>query len=398
MPFDRRDFLRLCLGSAAALGLPLSVVGRIEEVLAADGPLPTIVWLNGANCTGCTVSLANRISIDAPTDVADLLLNFINLAFHPNLMGAAGDLAVQTLHEATSGPFILAVNGGIPTALDGHTCILWSESGHEVTAKEAVQSLAARADAILCIGSCASFGGIPAGDPNPTGIVSVSGLTGRPTINIPGCPTHPDWIVWTVAQLLAGVTPALDDQGRPVDLFRRSVHERCPRKGTKEAHDFGMDGLCMKELGCEGPRTKADCPTRLWNNGANWCIGANTVCMGCTEDGFPDAFSPFFKYEFETHTAFEITRAEWNRETMELHVEGKGREDTVVVLEDAFTDARLGATNVDHDANWSFRLSNPPAVPCRVRVESGSQMLEQSVENSQGCGPVGRPPKLRIGV
>jgi Ni,Fe-hydrogenase I small subunit len=81
VPVDRRDFLRLCLGSAAALGLPLFVVGKIEEVLTADGPLPTVVWLNGANRIGCTISLANRISLDAPTDVADLLLNFVDLAF-----------------------------------------------------------------------------------------------------------------------------------------------------------------------------------------------------------------------------------------------------------------------------------------------------------------------------
>jgi len=61
-------------------------------------------------------------------DVADLLFNVISLAYHPNLMGGAGDLAVQTLNDAVAGNYILVVEGGIPTAFNGYTCVLWSES------------------------------------------------------------------------------------------------------------------------------------------------------------------------------------------------------------------------------------------------------------------------------
>jgi len=186
----------------------------------------------------------------------------------------------------------------VPTAFEGHACTLWTEAGREATAREGVLSLGSRAKAVLCIGTCASFGGIPSGNPNPTGVMSVGQLTGRSTINIPGCPTHPDWIVWVIAQLLAGIMPVLDAQGRPADLLAgggKKVHDRCPRKGTKEAKSFGLDGLCLKELGCKGPRTYADCPEREWNNGTNWCIGANAICLGCTEKGFPDSFSPLYK-------------------------------------------------------------------------------------------------------
>lgn len=105
----------------------------------------------------CTVSLPNLFSDNGPADIADLLINTIDLAFHPNLMGAAGDLAVQTLKEATAGNFILAIDGGIPTAFNGHTCTLWTENGHDVTAKEAVLSLAPKAAAILGIGANAVF-------------------------------------------------------------------------------------------------------------------------------------------------------------------------------------------------------------------------------------------------
>ena len=294
---SRRDFMKYCIGSAAVLGLNLSVLGKLEKALAAGGG-PPIIWLNGANCTGCTVSLANLFSESAgTTNVADLLLNTIDLAFHPNLMGAAGDLAVAELRNASTreGGFVLAVDGGIPTAFGGRTCMLWTEDGREITAMEAIKDLAPKAAAVLSIGTCASFGGVPAGNPNPTGVQSVGQIAGVDTINIPGCPIHPDWVVGTIAQLLAGESPSLDGDGRPKAFFNKKIHDKCPRKEEEdEAKTFGLDGMCLKELGCKGPETKADCYSRYWNSGTNWCIGANAICIGCTEEGFPDKFSPFY--------------------------------------------------------------------------------------------------------
>ena len=390
MQIGRRQFLKYCVGSAAALGLPLTVVGKLESALAADGDgLPTVIWLNGANCTGCTVSLANHLSPERPTDIADLLVNYINLAFHPNLMGAAGDLAVQTLNEATGNPYILAVDGGIPTAFDGHTCLLWTENGHEVTAKEAVTRLAVDAAAILSIGTCASYGGIPGGNPNPTKIVSVGNLIGRQTINIPGCPTHPDWIVWTIANLLAGVVPELDERGRPREFFSEEIHKQCPRKGTGEAKIFGQEGVCLKELGCKGERTKADCHLRQWNNATNWCVGANAVCLGCTESGFPDSFSPFYKVEYEYKdyqppadpASVRITRAEFWNGRSELIVDGEGYGDATVTVENADTAALLGTVAIDADGKWGFRHNNPSPVPGRVRAKCGDA-VEISIVNT----------------
>lgn len=292
---DRRKFLGYCIGSAAALGLDQTVLGALRKAWAEDQTtLPTVVWLAASNCTGCTVSLANLFADNSPKDIGDLLLNTIGLAYHPNLMGAAGSLAVQTLEEATDGSYVLAVEGGIPTAFDGNACMVWSEAGHEVTALEAVNRLAPGADAVLAIGTCASFGGIPGGSPNPTGIVGLSSLAGSGVINIPGCPTHPDWVVWTIAQLLAGSPPELDSQGRPRDLFLSSVHQQCPYRQANDAPTFGLHGMCLEDLGCKGRQTKSSCPTRGWNSGTSWCAEVGSPCLGCTEDGFPDAFSPFY--------------------------------------------------------------------------------------------------------
>jgi hydrogenase small subunit len=292
MRIGRRDFLDYCTKAAAVLGLQ-SALGPMEKALASTSG-PPIIWIKGAGCTGCTVSLANRVSRTAPVDLADLLIQTVDLVFHPTLMGGAGDLAVRTLRNAQAGTFILAVEGGIPTLFNGATCTVWTENGVDVTALAAVRDLAPKAKQVIAVGSCASFGGIAGAAPNPTAIKSVSAASGRSTINVPGCPPHPDWIVWTIAQLLAGTVPSLDAQRRPVTLFGTTVHNACPRRNTSWATSLGDTGRCMNNLGCKGQRTYADCPTRKWNNGVNWCVGADSLCQGCTESGFPDLFAPLF--------------------------------------------------------------------------------------------------------
>jgi hydrogenase small subunit len=215
MKITRRDFLRFCSTSSAALAFGPLDLFRLEQALAnPDGP--SVVWLQGAACTGCSVSFLNRISPTAPTTAADVLINTIDLAYHPNIMAAAGDTAVAVVQDVyESGHYVRAVEGGVPTAFGGNTCGAWTEDGRDVTFQEAVTRMASRAAAVLCVGTCASFGGIPAAGPNPTGVKSVSAAVGKQTVNISGCPTHPDWIVWTIASLLTGTLGALDTHGRP---------------------------------------------------------------------------------------------------------------------------------------------------------------------------------------
>ncbi len=300
MKISRRDFMKYCTASAAVLGLQ-HALGPLGKALANTSG-PPIIWLSGSSCTGCTVSLANRRSNSAPVDLADLLINTIDLVYHPNLMGAAGDTAVQQIVNAQAGKFILAVEGGIPTLYNGKTATLWTQNGADVTALSAVQKLAPKASKVLSIGTCASFNGISGANPNPTGIKSVSAATGVKTINIPGCPVHPDWVVWTIAQLLTGTTITLDSYSRPTALYGKTVHSLCTRRNSDWAASLSQTGLCLNNLGCKGRDTYADCSTRKWNNGTNWCVGtisssgngADSLCQGCTQSGFPDKFAPLF--------------------------------------------------------------------------------------------------------
>lgn len=284
MQITRRDFLKICGVSAAALGLSGTDLVRLEQALAAPDA-PTVLWLQGSGCTGCSMSFLNYISSSG--DAGDVLINSINLAYHPNLMGAAGQTAAQAAYEAyNQGGYVLAVEGGVPTAFGGRACWAWTYDGNEETFQSVVTKLAGKAAAILSIGTCAAWGGIPASGVNivnPTQVKGVSAVTGKTTINIAGCPPHPDWVVWTIVQLLLGNNISRDSDGRPTALFGPTVHSQCPRRNNPER--------CLAPKGCRGPETHANCPTNLWNNWTNWCVDANAPCYACTEPTFPGTAS-----------------------------------------------------------------------------------------------------------
>jgi hydrogenase small subunit len=165
MNISRRAFLDLCKGSAIGLGaLQVAQLGN----LLANPSAPTVVWLQGASCTGCSVSLLNRISTTAPKTVSDVLVQTINLTYHPNLMAPAGESAVDVLEAAQNKcNFVLAVEGGVPTAFGGAACWAYSTNGTDVTFLSAVKALASRALAVMAVGTCASYGGVPSTGVNP---------------------------------------------------------------------------------------------------------------------------------------------------------------------------------------------------------------------------------------
>jgi hydrogenase small subunit len=250
-------------------------------------------------------------------NVAQVLTDSVNLIFHATLMTPAGDPAVAELKRVyDSGNYVLVLEGGVPTAFGGGPCIVYSFHGQETTYQQAVQEMTARALATVCVGTCASFGGIPASGSNPTGVMGVHDLTGRPTINISGCPANPDWVCWAIVQLLTGTPVTLDADGRPSALYNTNLagnpapsatlHNKCARNravypdAPAEATSFSdCNGRCLINLGCRGPNTKARCDG-CWNIKAtdpadpatdrwrsNWCIGVNAPCHGCVEKTFP---------------------------------------------------------------------------------------------------------------
>jgi hydrogenase small subunit len=284
MHISRRDFLKTVAASAMLMGLDQLHLFKLAQALARTGAGKTpVIWLTGSGCTGDSVSLLNAVN---PT-VDQVLINTINVGYQPTLMAAAGDLAVTSAKSmAQAGGYILVVEGGIPTGFGGDYCFVWSEAGNRVTMASAVTSLAAQAQYIVAVGTCAAYGGIP-GAYAPTATKGVGAFLGRSVVNLPGCPAHPDWIIGTLAQVIGGTVPALDSYGRPNMYYSKTVHNQCPRREFDDASQLGQPNRCMEEIGCRGPHTYADCPTRMWNNGQSWCIGVNSPCIACTEPTFP---------------------------------------------------------------------------------------------------------------
>ncbi len=303
MGLSRRNFLKLCGVSAAAMGIDTRTMQLVEQALANPNA-PVVVWLKGASCDGCSISLLNRIADEAPTDVASLLLENVNLIYHTNLTTLCGDTSVAALRQAyDTGNYVLVFEGGVPTAFNGNACVIYSYRGHQMTYQQAVTEYASKALAVISIGTCAAYGGIPAAPPNPGGVVGVSTLLpGKSVINLPGCPCNPNWFIWTVVQLLTGSPVPLDEFGRPTALYQDAgiIHDVCPRNlPDNEATDFGQAGKCLINLGCRGPSTKAQCPQRIWNGkpgAGNWCIGVNAPCHGCVEPTFPGMESFYQPY------------------------------------------------------------------------------------------------------
>ncbi|MBK8173883.1 MAG: hydrogenase small subunit [Rhodospirillales bacterium] len=287
---QRRDFLKFCTGVAATLGLAPALGVRIAE--AATAPMrPPVIWLSAQECTGCTESL---LRAHHPT-IETLILDMISLDYHETLCAGSGHQAeavkARSMQE-NAGKYVLVVDGSIPTRDGGVYCMVGGRPILDVV-KEAAEGAAA----IIGIGSCASWGGIPSSDPNPTQAKAVQDvLPGKTVINIPGCPPNVYNFLSTVLYLVTfGKAPDLDDKNRPKFAYGRLIHENCERRphfdAGRFAHAFGdqghREGWCLYKLGCKGPETYANCPAILFGDvGAGaWPVGTGHPCFGCTEQG-----------------------------------------------------------------------------------------------------------------
>ncbi len=289
---SRRSFLQLCstLMATAPVGLALTGKKSVLQIADAIGKTkrPSVIWLHFQDCTGCTETL---LRTSAP-DVAHLILDVISLDYHETIMAASGAQAEAALRKAVAenaGKFVLVCEGAIPTKQDG----IYYEMGGRPSL-QVLKEVAAQSAAVIAMGSCASWGGVPSADPNPTGAVGVDSLiSGKPVINLPGCPPNPYNLLAVVLEYVTmGKLPALDEVGRPKFAYERVIHENCPRRAHFDAGRFAnafgdeghRKGWCLYKLGCKGPMTHASCSTRPFNELPNcWPIGAGIPCVGCTE-------------------------------------------------------------------------------------------------------------------
>lgn len=323
LKLDRRSFLKLAasMGAATFLGTYKADIVRALELSGTN-----IVWLEGADCCGCSESFLNAAYPDVIQAITKL---GVHIGYHETLMMQQGvfvdgrlvgtselnsELALEEYMTGEKPLDVLVIEGAVADGPEG-SGMYTTVGGNPF--KEMVQRCAAKASYVVALGACASYGGIPAASGSVTGNMGAQFLqttkggilgagytsgAGLPAVNIPGCPAHPDWVMLTLAAIILGKGGLieLDKYNRPTAFFPPdyTIHENCPKRGFYDlgqlATDFGEYEKCLWKLGCKAPYTHADCAIRKWNNQLNMCTQAGSPCIGCVQPGFPDSASPFY--------------------------------------------------------------------------------------------------------
>jgi len=258
---------------------------------------PKMVWLELNGCSGNIISLLNGQN----PGFEYMITSMVDLVYSNSLMIPEGNQALDRLFELlrSNDPFILAVEGAVSLKNNGMYQLVGSYDGKPLTGLQAAKMLGARATHVIAVGACAVDGGPSAAKPNLSQSVGLQQVLERKIIKLPGCPCHPDWFLGTLSHLIAYGEPALDRRDRPLLFYSTLIHDRCPRLDYFHKGIFSKtlgEPYCLFKLGCRGPVTRVDCPTRRWNDHFNWPIGAST-CIGCSQFGFPDQMAPFISYE-----------------------------------------------------------------------------------------------------
>jgi len=293
---NRRDFMKWASATTAMLMLPASFTPLVAEAAVLMNRVP-VVWIELQDCAGNSEALLRS---DGP-QVDEIILDIISLEFHETLMAPSGHQAEKQLEEAIEhfkGKYLLFVEGSVPMGIDGQFGTIGAKGE---TFIDHLTRLSEDAAAIVAVGSCATFGGIPAAAPNPTDAKGVMDVVhGKPIINIPACPANPSNMVGVILHyVLTGQVPELDSLLRPKFAFGYRIHDNCERRAHFDAGEFveewGDEGaknnFCLYKVGCKGPMTFNNCSIVRYNEGVNWPVGVGRGCIGCSEPDFWDKYA-----------------------------------------------------------------------------------------------------------
>ncbi|AMR25585.1 hydrogenase (plasmid) [Hymenobacter psoromatis] len=267
--------------------------------------MANVLWLQGGACSGNTMSFLNA---EEPT-VVELVTDFgINILWHPSLGVELGHQVTDLLHDIIGGKVVLDIFVFEGTVVQGPNGTGMMNIFGERAMKDWVKELAAAANYVVAIGDCATWGGIPAVEPNPSDSVGMQFFKkhrggylgadfvskgGLPVINIPGCPAHPDWITQILVAISTGRIGdvLIDEYQRPRTFFTDFTQTGCTNVVNflhKVDGGFGKrgNGCLFYEVGCRGPMTRSSCNRILWNRHSSK-TRVNHPCLGCTEPGFP---------------------------------------------------------------------------------------------------------------
>lgn len=293
---SRRDFMKWASAVTGMLMLPGFFTPLVADATLLMNRAP-VIWIELSDCAGNTEAFTRS---DGPK-IADIILDVISLEYQETLQAAAGFQADEQLDEAIEhfkGKYILFVEGAVPLGMNGQFGTIGA-SGE--TMYDNLLRVSKHAAAVVAVGACATFGGVPAAAPNPTGAVGVMDvIKGKPLINIPACPANPANMVGVLLHyILTGQIPELDSLLRPKFAFGYRIHDNCERRAHFDAGEYveewgddrAKNNFCLYKMGCKGPMTFNNCSIVRYNGGVNWPIGVGHGCIGCSEPDFWDKYA-----------------------------------------------------------------------------------------------------------
>lgn len=237
---SRRAFVKMCAGiSLTAFGSE-KLAPQVAEgfVTLSDAEQPSVVFIHGQSCAGCSVSL----TYGNESDFLDFIFRVINLQVHPTLSFKQGKSYLEQMEDVLNGgKCILVVEGSIPKTIK-QACTLG-----DMPLYDRLEDILQRASMVIASGTCASYGGIPASGENLTGALTVAeymaekGIV-KPNMMIPGCPVNPDRLMGTVAYIAATGTLPPAIKNKPLMYYKDLIHNHCSR------HQFFTQDLYLRDF------------------------------------------------------------------------------------------------------------------------------------------------------
>ena len=267
----------------------------------------TLYWLQCGGCGGDSMAL---LSLEAP-DLTDLLrILEIEILWHPSLSNGSPARHRQLLEALLSGEQaldILCVEGAIIRGPGGTGMCNTFEGKPK---KDLAAGLISRAQFVIAVGTCASFGGVGTdAETEATGLqflkrakggflgADFTSASGQRVINLPGCPCHYESLAGVLTALCMGTPLTFNEYNAPLEYYGLLVHQGCVRNEYHEyrveERDFGEKGCLFFYRGCHGPVAYGPCNKLLWS-GRSSKTRVGVPCHGCTEPDFPQPY-PFFR-------------------------------------------------------------------------------------------------------
>ena len=168
-----------------------------------------VLWMTtGLSCEGDSVAMTSATNPSLEDIILQAIPGMPKVVVHNQVVDyAVGQDYAQAWFDAEKGeldPFVLVIEGSLGNEEingEGH----WTgfavnpANGQPITMNEWMDRLAPKAAAVVAVGTCATYGGIPAMKNNPTGAMGVPDYlgwswrskAGLPVVCIPGCPRSP---------------------------------------------------------------------------------------------------------------------------------------------------------------------------------------------------------------